>query len=62
MSMDTSGEACPAAAHQYTTVTSHNGPNIEQCTDLDGARHDMMLRCGAGDQPKLDLIRPQTRL
>ena len=29
----------------YTTLTSHNGPYIEQCTDLDGAniRFDLVL-------------------
>ena len=25
----------------YTTVTTNNGPYIEQCIDLDSARHDM---------------------
>ena len=39
----------------YTMFTTHNGPYIEQCTDLDGATHVMMIRCGDGRQPKVDL-------
>ena len=45
----------------YTTRTTHNGPYMELCTHLDGARHDMVFGCGACSQPKEDLIRPQTK-
>ena len=30
--------------------------------DVDDARYDMVAQCGAGDQPKLDLITIHTRL
>lgn len=53
-----------------------NGPYIAQSTDVDIAHntydmlsrcvdiatYDMMSQCGAGGQPKLDLVGPQTRL
>jgi hypothetical protein len=42
--------------------TKYNWSLAPDEDDMDSARYDMVAQCGAGGQPKLDLIRTHTKL